>query len=81
MLHLFSVGSLHASRLLNPSANSVRFPSSTVEVVQVTGLSLSDLFLLAWLRLSAEALLVDCGYSLDVFAAALANYRPNEIQI
>lgn len=41
----------------------------------------SSLFLLAWLCLSAEALLGECGCSLNVFSPTLADYRPNEIQI
>lgn len=45
---------------------------------QVTGRAL---FLLAWLRLTAEAALFDCGRRLDVFTTALASYRSNEIQI
>lgn len=39
------------------------------------------LFLLAWLRLSAEALLGKCGWSLDVFTPTLADCSANEIQI
>lgn len=42
---------------------------------------LSGLFLLAWLCFSVEALLGECGCMLDVFTPALADYRPNEIQI
>lgn len=48
---------------------------------QVTGRAVSNLFLLAWLRLIAEAALFDCGHRLDVFTTVLASYRSNEIQI
>lgn len=34
---------------------------------------MSDLFLLVWLRPSAEAMPFDCGHRLDVFTTALAS--------
>lgn len=80
----FSVFSLqHAKgRLLNPSAVFIRtFPSSAVGVVQVTECSMSDPVYFSWFGWVSEALLVECGCSLDVFTPALANCRPNEIQI
>lgn len=39
------------------------------------------LFPSVWRRLSAEALLVECGCSLDVFTPVLAGYGPNVVQI
>lgn len=71
------------SRHLNPSAVFIhRFPSCCRGGSGHWALDWwSGLFLLAWLCLSAEALLGECGCSLDVFTPALADCRPNEIQI
>lgn len=59
------------------------FQSSGVAAVQVTEQSIGDpvhVFFWAWLCLSAEALLGECGSSLVAFTPALADYRTNEIQ-
>lgn len=55
----------------------------SVGAVQVTESSTGDSVYFSWLGLclSAEALLGECGCSLDVFTPALADYRHNEIQI
>lgn len=85
-LYLFFLGVFFTMQIEDSSAH-LQFSSGgfhpsmlgwfrSLSVLWVIGL-----FPSVWLRPSAEALLVECGCSLDVFTPVLAGYRPNVIQI